>query len=365
MKTKFFLTILVLFTTILVFRQQGVIFVESSTAKALAPNPPVPLCYTRTMENESCGCEVEDNGVTFRSTPNFDFQRAGRFKPDAVTVVCTDGLETCTEEGLVAVVCPECDSDTDGALATGCGGNDCKDNDDDIRPGLPENCTDGKDNDCDGYTDNLDFECWFTGCEDSGGSGGGNFDPNDPPLECPPGSPILLDVQGDGFALTDAAGGVNFDLRPNGNAERIGWTAANSDDAFLVLDRNGNGTIDNGQELFGNYTPQPDTQQAHGFIALAEFDKPVNGGNGDDRITSSDTIFCSLQLWQDVNHNGFSEAGELFSLPALGVTSFDLDYKEKKKRDAYGNWFRYRAKVYDAQGAQLGRWAWDVFFVNP
>jgi hypothetical protein len=49
----------------------------------------------------------------------------------------------------------------------------------------------------------------------------------------------------------------------------------------------------------------------------------------------------------------------------MGVNKFDLDFKEKKRRDEHGNWFRYRAKVYDAGGAHLGRWAWDVFFVNP
>lgn len=54
----------------------------------------------------------------------------------------------------------------------------------------------------------------------------------------------------------------------------------------------------------------------------------------------------------------------LFTLPSLGASAFDLDYKEKKKRDDHGNWFRYRAKVYDSGGAQLGRWAWDVFLTS-
>jgi hypothetical protein len=190
----------------------------------------------------------------------------------------------------------------------------------------------------------------------------------DPDLcRCAPDSPIVLDINGDGFSLTDAAGGVQFDLNSDGTAERLSWTAPANDDAWLCFDRNSNGVIDDGSELFGNFTPQtspPAGEEKNGFLALRWYDQTDNGGNGDGVIDNSEAIFPSLRLWQDVNHNGVSEPSELHTLPELGVAELDLKYKQSRRTDQYGNRFRYRGKVKDMNGAQVGRWAWDVLLVK-
>jgi hypothetical protein len=179
--------------------------------------------------------------------------------------------------------------------------------------------------------------------------------------ECthPPGDPdpLVVDLHGNGVALTSLDDGVRFDVNADGIAERVAWTRHGSDDAWLVLDRNHNGRIDDGTELFGNYTPQPQTASPNGYIALGELESSAQRGNGDRVVDAADAIWHDLRLWRDANHDGVSQPGELSALAANGVTWLGVTPRTSGRRDRHGNFFRYRAKA----GGSVGRWTYDVF----
>jgi hypothetical protein len=209
-------------------------------------------------------------------------------------------------------------------------------------------------------------------CQPLPRAGGIVMDDDTDPVVCT--TPIIIDTDGEGFHLTSAENGVTFDIRGDGQPMRISWTAPGYHNAFLALDRDGSGTITSGKELFGNVTPQPQSATPNGFLALAEFDKPENGGNGDGVIDEHDAVFSKLVLWIDDNHDGISQPSELHGLSEFGIHSLSISYFESRKTDEFGNQFRYKARVNprkedrdsrdETVAGEVGRWAYDVFFVT-
>jgi hypothetical protein len=143
-------------------------------------------------------------------------------------------------------------------------------------------------------------------------------------------SPLLIDTDGNGIKLTTAERGVIFDIDGDGQAEQIGWTREDSGDAWLAMDRNGNGVIDDGTELFGNFTPvrpgQAETA-ANGFDALNFLhSESVGLAALDSMIAANDAAWARLLLWRDANHNGVSEPEELTRVVDSPLVSIDLRY---------------------------------------
>ena len=190
-------------------------------------------------------------------------------------------------------------------------------------------------------------EKWLTPTEPEGTPG---VIPNSPVNT----SPLVVNLDRRGFRFTDVAGGVEFDLDADGVAERTAWLARDSRDGFLVLDRDGDGEITGGAELFGDHTAQPPSAEPNGFLALAVFDDEAQGGNHNGTIDPGDGIYPLLAVWVDESHDGRSQAGELHSLESLGVKSIGLLYVEARRRDRHATCSPIRATPrYDA-----GRLKW-------
>jgi len=131
--------------------------------------------------------------------------------------------------------------------------------------------------------------------------------------------PLALDLDGDGIETVSANAGITFDFNGDGIKTGTGWLSG--DDGFLVLDRNDNGTIDNGSELFGIDTVKSDgTLATDGFDALRDLDS-----NGDGIFDAQDELFDKVRVWQDKNQDGISQADELKTLKEHGISAINLD----------------------------------------
>jgi len=194
-------------------------------------------------------------------------------------------------------------------------------------------------------------------------------------------SPVIVDTTGNGFHMSDPnKNWVTFDLQGNGTFERFSWPTHGSGNAWLVYDANDDGVITNGKELFGNFTPHSDGGVANhpnpnGFLALAWYDKPAQGGNWDGIIDKQDAIWNHLKLWID-NHCYLtpnapcaSVPSEVHSLESAGIKSISLIYQlnpANDDTDTYGNEFKIYVplNVVDGRTNQKStdpRVAYDVF----
>jgi hypothetical protein len=151
-------------------------------------------------------------------------------------------------------------------------------------------------------------------------------------------SPLVLDLDGHGIATTGEEAPVEFDINGDGELNRIGWTVARYDEAFLWLDLDRDREVDGGPELFGTSTRLPSGRFAsNGFEALAVYDRPESGGDEDGTISPRDLVWPHLRLWIDRNHDGASQAQEIFTLNRQGVLSIGLDHIELNERDGVSN----------------------------
>jgi hypothetical protein len=132
--------------------------------------------------------------------------------------------------------------------------------------------------------------------------------------------PLVLDLNGNGLE-TVGLSDVNpllFDHNADAVKTSTGWISSN--DGLLVWDRNGNGAIDNGRELFGDATMKSDgTLASDGFNALADLD-----ANHDGIVNALDADFANLRVWRDLNQNGVSDAGEVFTLDSFQIAGINV-----------------------------------------
>ena len=293
--------------------------------------------------------------------------------------------EACPTGGGFGVDCASLCQSTGCGVATGGGGPSCIQGGGCGQPPAPAfnvhvsnncQCCKGNGNSCGADTQCCSGYCGSGVCSDvphcsengvgcstgaeccSGYCGADNF------CKTPPESPILINLRNDlaNYHLTSPSQGVTFDIDGDSVSEQVAWTHQGSDVAFLALDRNRNGLIDDGSELFGNSTRKSDGSVAvNGFDALLDLDGGPSQSDG--KLSASDAIFVDLRLWVDRNHNGVTDQGELLSLAGEQFTAIFVASVDSPRRDRNGNEYRLvgTAFVLDRNGEPRPRTVFDVY----
>lgn len=155
-------------------------------------------------------------------------------------------------------------------------------------------------------------------------------------------TPLAIDLDDRGFRFEPAAGRA-FDIAANGACLDVDWPTDNI--AWLALDRDGDGAIADGSELFGSGTPMVGPAATDGFLALAPLDD-----DNDGTIDPDDAAFARLVLWSDHDGDRRGTADELLALAQAGIPKIPLAYERRRECDARGNCIVERATVATANG---------------
>jgi hypothetical protein len=136
--------------------------------------------------------------------------------------------------------------------------------------------------------------------------------------------PLVINLTGGPAELSDSY--FEFDLDSDGNSESLHQTAAGT--GFLVFDKNENGIIDDGSEMFG-------PQTGYGFAELSTYDEDGNGW-----IDENDSIFAQLSF-MDFNQDGEQQLQDLSTvgLGAIALQSAAMDF------DLYDSQGNFQAQV--------------------
>lgn len=195
----------------------------------------------------------------------------------------------------------------------------------------------------------------------------GGTNPDDDPIRIDDSptcdSPLILDLDADGFQFGGIDHPVLFDLRGNSVPSLLSWVQPNSGDGFLVNDLDQDGIVVNGTELFGNGTRmilEEGRSAANGYEALGQWDDPQLGGNNDGFISSDDKIWSSLRIWLDHNADGICEPHEMTEPAQFDIIRFDLAPTRVRFYDNNGNLLLYWSQALMSDSGQLTMV--DVFF---